>query len=167
MLEAQESIRAATASVDRARSVVAVIKPLVDQNLRPGADAARADAELANAETNLARAEQLRDVRRAELSAAIGNASVRVDAVPGSLLAPVNDAEARAPFRVETHPLVIQATAAVDRSAKHTGARHTIKMQPVPRRSFKALVWVLRPANAGAEVLLLQRPARRGGACAW
>jgi len=36
-------------------------------------------------------------------------------------------------------------------------------MCSVPRRSFKALVWVLRPGKGGAEVLLLQRPARRGG----
>jgi len=36
-------------------------------------------------------------------------------------------------------------------------------MPAVPRRSLKALVWVLRPGKGGAEVLLLQRPARRGG----
>jgi len=36
-------------------------------------------------------------------------------------------------------------------------------MAAVPRRSLKALVWVLRPGKGGAEVLLLQRPARRGG----
>jgi 8-oxo-dGTP pyrophosphatase MutT (NUDIX family) len=28
---------------------------------------------------------------------------------------------------------------------------------------LKALVWVLRPGKGGAEILLLQRPARRGG----
>jgi 8-oxo-dGTP pyrophosphatase MutT (NUDIX family) len=33
----------------------------------------------------------------------------------------------------------------------------------VPARSLKALVWVLRPGAAGVEVLLLQRPQRRGG----
>jgi 8-oxo-dGTP pyrophosphatase MutT (NUDIX family) len=36
-------------------------------------------------------------------------------------------------------------------------------MRSVPRRSLKALVWVLRPSKGGAEILLLQRPARRGG----
>jgi 8-oxo-dGTP pyrophosphatase MutT (NUDIX family) len=36
-------------------------------------------------------------------------------------------------------------------------------MRSVPRRSLKALVWVLRPGKGAAEVLLLQRPARRGG----
>jgi len=35
-------------------------------------------------------------------------------------------------------------------------------MRSVVRRSFKALVWVLRPGKGGVEVLLLQRPARRG-----
>jgi len=36
-------------------------------------------------------------------------------------------------------------------------------MASVPRRSLKALVWVLRPGKGGLEVLLLQRPSRRGG----
>jgi 8-oxo-dGTP pyrophosphatase MutT (NUDIX family) len=36
-------------------------------------------------------------------------------------------------------------------------------MARVRRRSLKALVWILRPGKAGAEVLLLQRPPRRGG----
>jgi 8-oxo-dGTP pyrophosphatase MutT (NUDIX family) len=35
-------------------------------------------------------------------------------------------------------------------------------MPSVARRALKALVWVLRPARGGTEVLLLQRPARRG-----
>jgi 8-oxo-dGTP pyrophosphatase MutT (NUDIX family) len=36
-------------------------------------------------------------------------------------------------------------------------------MRSVQRRSLKALVWVLRPGKGGVEILLLQRPARRGG----
>src|SRR5438067_3386057 len=49
------------------------------------------------------------------------------------------------------------------RRARTHGMRHTIKMPSVPRRSLKALVWVFRPGKGGPEVLLLQRPARRGG----
>jgi 8-oxo-dGTP pyrophosphatase MutT (NUDIX family) len=36
-------------------------------------------------------------------------------------------------------------------------------MRSVQRRSLKALVWVLRPGKGGVEILLLQRPPRRGG----
>jgi len=36
-------------------------------------------------------------------------------------------------------------------------------MSSVQRRALKALVWVLRPGKGGVEILLLQRPARRGG----
>src|SRR5712675_2593605 len=43
------------------------------------------------------------------------------------------------------------------------GRGHAIKMRSVQRRSLKALVWVLRPGKGGVEILLLQRPARRGG----
>jgi 8-oxo-dGTP pyrophosphatase MutT (NUDIX family) len=33
----------------------------------------------------------------------------------------------------------------------------------VPRLRSKALVWIVRQGSSGAEVLLLQRPQRRGG----
>jgi outer membrane protein TolC len=136
LLEAQETVRAAKANVDRAQSVATVVKPLVDQNLRPGADAARAEAELANAQTLLARTEQTREVRRAQLADAVGNAKLHADAAPGSLLA---GADAQMPSaRVESHPLVVLTSATVDRAAS---AERAVTVQYFPKVDLVASLW--------------------------
>jgi len=69
---AQETIRAAQAGVDRAGVLVRTITAQVDAQLRPGADAARADAELAAARTQWIQAQQAADVARATLSQFVG-----------------------------------------------------------------------------------------------
>ena len=72
MSEEQETIRAAQAGVDRAGVLVRTITAQVDAQLRPGADAARADAELAAARTQWIQAQQAADVARATLSQFVG-----------------------------------------------------------------------------------------------
>nr|MDQ2900883.1 TolC family protein [Acidobacteriota bacterium] len=62
---AQETVRAAQAGVDRAAVVFRTIRALVNAELRPGADASRAEAELAAARTQLIQAEQATDIARA------------------------------------------------------------------------------------------------------
>jgi outer membrane protein TolC len=114
-------------------------KPLVDQNLRPGVDLARAEAELANAQTQLARAEQTREVRRAQLAEAVGRAALRVEAAPGSLLAPVPDATPRTNLRVSEHPQVVQATAA---AARVSEARRLVDVEYLPRVDLVAALWL-------------------------
>src|SRR5215831_14697467 len=52
---AQETVRAAQAGVDRAEVLVRTVRAQVDAQLRPGADASRAEAELAAARTQLSR----------------------------------------------------------------------------------------------------------------
>src|SRR5262249_53937271 len=54
----QETVRAAQAGVDRAEVLVRSVRAQVDAQLRPGADASRAEAELAAARTQVARAQQ-------------------------------------------------------------------------------------------------------------
>src|SRR5580700_7407316 len=62
---AQEMVQAAQAGVDRAETVSRTIEALVNAELRPGADASRAEAELAAARTQLIQAQQATDVARA------------------------------------------------------------------------------------------------------
>ena len=62
---AQETVRAAQAGVDRADVLLRTITALVNAQLRPGADASRAEAELAAARTQLIQAQQAVDVARA------------------------------------------------------------------------------------------------------
>jgi outer membrane protein TolC len=68
LLAAQETVRAAQAGVERAETTVKTTEALVRADLRPGADASRAAAELAAARTQLIQARQAVDVGRAELA---------------------------------------------------------------------------------------------------
>ncbi len=138
LVEAQETVRAASASVDRAQVVVTMTKPLVDQSLRPGVDAARADAELATARTALARAAQSRELRRAQLAEAIGDASLHIDASPGTLAGPIDDVRPQ-PASVERHPDVVESAAAVAR-ADREGSR--IEVEYLPRVDLVAALWI-------------------------
>jgi len=69
---AEETVRAAQAGVDRAKVILRTITALVNAQLRPGADASRAEAELAAARTELIQAQQATDVARATLAQFIG-----------------------------------------------------------------------------------------------
>ena len=69
---AELTVRAAQAGVDRAEVLVRTITALVNAQLRSGADASRADAELAAARTLTIQARQGADVARATLSQFVG-----------------------------------------------------------------------------------------------
>ncbi len=80
----QETVIAAQAGVDRAATVAQSIHALVNAQLRPGADASRADAEMAAARTQLIRAQQAADVARSNLSRFVGTEPARIAiAAPG------------------------------------------------------------------------------------
>ena len=68
LVAAQETVRAAQAGVDRADVLFRTIGALVNAQLRPGADASRAEAELAAARTQLIQAERAVEIARANLS---------------------------------------------------------------------------------------------------
>ncbi len=138
LIEAQEAVRLAQAVVQRAETLRTVTKSLVDQSLRPGADGARAEAELAAARTLLSRAEQVRDVRRAELGAAIGRADLRVDAEPGKWVGSVDDVAARATAPSPNHPEIAQSDAAIARTAE---AQRVVSAQYLPRVDLVAALW--------------------------
>jgi outer membrane protein TolC len=69
---AQETVRAAQAAVDRDEILQRSIRAQVDAQLRPGADASRAEAELAAAHTQLAQAQQAVDISKAVLAQFVG-----------------------------------------------------------------------------------------------
>jgi outer membrane protein TolC len=140
LLEAQESLRSAQANADRAQVLATVTKSLVDQSLRPGADAARAEAELAGARTSVARAEQARETRRAQLAEAVGNPSLRVDATAGGLLGPVDGsvAPSGAVTAPPSHPDIVASEATV---ARATEAQRLVDVEYLPRLDLVAALW--------------------------
>jgi outer membrane protein TolC len=81
--------------------------------LRPGADASRTDAELAAARTQLAQAEQGRDVARAVLAQFIGIPSQQITVAEGRLLQPPPGLST-SPAEVSRHPIAIEQNALID-----------------------------------------------------
>lgn len=139
LCEAREFEKAAAAGVERARVFGGVVKSLVAQNLRPGVDAARADAELALAETDLARAEQNEAARRAAFAEALGDKSARFDPVPGSLLGPAGPGVSSTETTPEEHPLVREAEAAAQRARRTESVTH---LEYLPRVEILGALWL-------------------------
>lgn len=112
---AGETVRAARAGVERAEVVHRIIRAQVDAELRPGADASRAAAEVAAARTQLIQAEQAAGVARAVVSQYTGDdpAGLSLSAQGLGKLPP----EQAAPT-VDTgvNPAVVEQNAAVEQA---------------------------------------------------
>src|SRR6185503_10062514 len=129
-----ETVRSARATVERDRIFESIVETLVKQELKPGADASRAKAELALAQTQLIRAEQAEAVSRTELARALGVAGARVEVSPGSLLAAtITSGEAKT-----KNPLVVEAEAA-ERAAQ--ARKHAVQLTYLPRLELCAALW--------------------------
>ena len=112
VLAAEESVRAARANVDRLQVFANNVRTLVQNQLRPGADQSRAEAELAVANNQLSQAVQIAEVARASLADAIGSAGAPFELSPGPLATvPQFTIE---PADLKTHPAARVEEAAVD-----------------------------------------------------
>lgn len=110
---AQQRITAAKANLERRQVFANSVHVLVTNELRPGADASRADAELALARTQLFQAEQAQAVGRAVLAdlLVIPDDALNID--PGSILGtPPNSGPSASP--VASHPFATAEQARVD-----------------------------------------------------
>ncbi len=112
---AQETVRAAQAGVDRAEVLVRSVRALVDAQLRPGADASRAEAELASARTQVSRAQQATDVARALLGQFVGGNAAQITlAAPKLLQLPPSQSAPQ--FNTAVNPIAAEQNAAVDQA---------------------------------------------------
>lgn len=108
LLADQQRAAATQADVSRREIFDKSVHALVDAHLRPGADASRADAELAEAQTRLIEAQEQVDLGSIAMGRVLGLAGLRVAIAPGPLLqAPPQEALAPAP--VEKHPAALAA----------------------------------------------------------
>ena len=113
LLAAEQTVRAAQADVKRREVFAKALHVLVDNQLRPGADASRADAELARARIGMIRARQQEQISRAALAETLGIAGTAVEIVPGPLLGPVPKTAMPAPA-ITAHPLAVAQQARVN-----------------------------------------------------
>jgi outer membrane protein TolC len=113
LVAAQETVRAAQAGVDRAEVLSRTIGALVNAQLRPGADASRAQAELAAARTQLIQARQAVEVGRANLSQFVGGEPAQITlSAPNLLRLPPE--QTLAPVDTATNPLSVEQNAVVE-----------------------------------------------------
>jgi len=113
VLAAEQAVRAAQANVERLHVFTQSVQVLVQQQLRPGADASRAEAELAGARTQLIQTQQTTALTQATLAEALGLAGTSVSLDPGPLLA-LPPATALPGPDVNAHPLARAQAAAVE-----------------------------------------------------
>jgi outer membrane protein len=112
VLAAEESVRAVRANVDRLHVFSNNVRALVQNQLRPGADQSRAEAELAIAGNQLSQAIEIAEVARASLADAVGAAGSSFELATGSLTTiPQFTIE---PADLKAHPAARAGQSAVD-----------------------------------------------------
>jgi outer membrane protein TolC len=113
VVSAQQALAAADADVQRREVLARAAHTLADNQLRPGAEASRADAELAAARTRAIQARAAVTVGQTTLAKMLGMPDGQVVVNAAKLLAPVAPTSAP-PVPAPPHPFVQSGQAAVD-----------------------------------------------------
>ena len=119
LVNAQQAVAAADADVARRDVLLRAVRTLVDNQLRPGAEATRMEAELAAARTRALQARQAVAVGEATLARHLGVAEAPVAISGGSLLVAAN-IPPQTPAAGE-HPFLLASQAAVDLARAREG----------------------------------------------
>ena len=112
VLAADESVRAGRANVDRLQVFADSVRTLVQNQLRPGADQSRAEAELAIARNQVSQAVQRAEDARASLAETMGAAGASFELSAG-VLATVPDVILER-LNVKSHPAAQAGQASID-----------------------------------------------------
>ena len=113
LVTAQQAVIAAKADVDRWQVFDNVVQVLVQQQLRPGADGSRADAELAMSRTRLFQTQATEQQSKAILASLVGVSSASIEVDPQPLLA-ASPADSMPSSPLAVHPLAQDQQASVD-----------------------------------------------------
>jgi outer membrane protein TolC len=113
LVATQETARAAQAGVARAEVIERTINALVNAQLRPGADASRAEAELAAARTLLIQAQQAVDVARVNVSQFVGLPPAQI-AVAASKLLQLPPERTLSPLDTATNPITVEQKTVIE-----------------------------------------------------
>jgi outer membrane protein TolC len=116
VVQAEEAVTAAQADVERRTVLARAARTLADNQLRPGAEASRADAELAAAQTRSILARQTLVLAQTSLARVLGVTSGLASANATALLGGASPAAATPSAAPATHPLLEVRQAAVDAS---------------------------------------------------
>ena len=142
---AQATVRAAQAGVERSEIVARTIHALVNSQLRPGADASRADAEVAAARTEAIQAAEAVEVARATLAQFAGSPPERM-AIAAPTLGELPAERATAPLDPSANPLVVEQNAAVEQARAQL---HALERSYFPKFYLQGAAYA---RGTGAEV---------------
>lgn len=145
VLAADQAVRAVAANVDRLQVFTNTVRTLVANQLRPGADESRANAELAIAKNQLSQAVQTAEIARAALADAMGVAGIAVEPAIGRLANPP-DLTSAVVADLTTHPGARAALAAVETVRAR---ERVLDRSYFPHVSFQS---VLAGRGSGAQV---------------
>lgn len=134
---AQQRVTAAKANLERRQVFANSVHVLVTNELRPGADASRADAELALARTQLIQAEQAQAVARAALAELLVIPDDAISIDPGSILGTPPDANPAA-SPLASNPLATAEQARVDLIRQQ---EHILDRSYYPRFYFQSTIY--------------------------
>jgi outer membrane protein TolC len=137
ILAAQETVKAASASVERSRVILTAVEALVRAELRPGADEAVARAEFAAAQAQVVRAQQAVAEAKAVLAGLIGEQPAHITVVEGKLLSLPETASQVTP-QVTENPFAKEQNAAIDEAKARL---KTFDRQWVPRFSIQGTTY--------------------------
>ena len=113
VLAAQRAVTAAQADRDRRNVLLQSVQVLVNNQLRPGAEASRAEAERAAADTRVIQSQQTLTIAQSRLTRVLGITGGAVTIVGDSLIARQPPADVP-PTTASNHPLALVRQAAVD-----------------------------------------------------
>lgn len=125
LLAQQQRVAASQADVSRRQVFNRSVHALVDAHLRPGADASRADAELAAARTQLIEAQQNRDVARIALAQILGLAGSSVQIIPGPFLNIPPDQSGEAASLTNNPAAVVERSRIAEEKARISVLNHS------------------------------------------
>ncbi len=134
---AQQKVTAARANLERRKVFGDSVHVLVTNELRPGADASRADAELAVARTQLIQAEQAQEVARIALATLLVIPDEALEIDSGTILGTPPDS-APAEASLSSHPLAAAGQARVDLIREQ---EHILDRSYFPRLYFQSTVY--------------------------
>jgi outer membrane protein len=121
VIAAEQTAKAARASVDSWEVLLRSIHALAAAQLRPGADESRAQAELAAARTQLAQAEQAIEVARAALAQFVGLNPDQIHLDPGKCVEQLPAEHPEAPLNVGANPLAVEQNAVIAHEQSQLG----------------------------------------------
>jgi len=153
LIAAQETVRAAQAGVERAEIVVRSTNALVGAELRPGADASRAQAELAAARTQLIQAQEAVETARFTVSQFVGAGNPSTVELSAGGLVELPPAQNVQPLDVYANPAAIEQRAVIQETQAELRA---LERSYFPRFSAQAAAYA---RGTGADL----NGARPGG----